>query len=295
MNILVTGGSGFLGSVLVQKLEAQGHNVWSVSRHESSVHNLPGDIQKQGLGITMMPDIQFDRCYHLAAILRPGPDKDGSIIHTNVGGTINVIQFCKQHHIPHLLFCSTAYTNGRNPYERSKRMAETIVNDSGIPKITIFKPAIIMGMPEGHFSLFVSLLVKVHKRAELVRRGIEGALRLPVIQPVFRLKGNPEGQLNLVTVDAVAEAMATKDGAETYWLTNPAPPTLRDVCQWTGEFIMVQLLIEPEFQATPLEAGFHRLTKAFEPYLQGDQFPSDLGPCPIGKEFIGEQVRKLFS
>jgi nucleoside-diphosphate-sugar epimerase len=303
-SVLVTGASGFVSQALLPLLVRRGHKVYALSRHPPQAKDLiplAGDITQPDLGLEGVPK-DIHAVYHLAGIhsLR-GEDKDKSIWMTNVAGTQNVLDFCVHHDIPRLYFVSTAYAHnkGRNPYEKSKIINEEHVNRyrerQGL-KTTIFKPSIIMGTAEhpypGHFSQFVSLVVKIHRRAELIRRKIEGTLRLPILEPVFRIKGNPEGKLNLVTVDRVAEAMANIDKEGTFWLTNPAPPTLGQLVEWVGEFIMVDMRIEPEFKPTPIEAAFQKMAAAFEPYLWGDDFSSDLKECPITKEFIHETIKR---
>jgi nucleoside-diphosphate-sugar epimerase len=302
MDVLVTGGSGFLGKALVGKLLEQGHRVYSLSRHPPEAREnlipLHGDILMSNLGLEEVPgDIEI--VHHLAAIHRLGEDKDGSIWLTNVLGTINVIDFCKIHEIPRLCFTSTAYTQGRNAYERSKAYSETLVRDSGI-KNTIFKPSIIMGSPQhfyaGHVSQFASILMKVHRRAEIIRRKFEGALRLPVIEPVFRMKANPKGKINLIQIDEVINAMVDIDEPGSYWLTHPSPPTVEEMLNWVGELVMVRIEISHDYKATPIEAMFARLADAFIPYLWGDEFHSDLEDCkPITREFIHQTIlRTIF-
>ncbi|GAI64913.1 unnamed protein product, partial [marine sediment metagenome] len=180
--------------------------------------------------------------------------------------------------------------------ERSKALCELEIKESDIPHVTIFKPSVVMGTEKhpypGHFSQFVSAVIKIHQRAEIIRRKIEGTLRLPVIEPVFRIRGNPQGKLNLVTVDTVAEAMANTDKEGTFWLTNPTPPTLSQLVEWVGEFIMVSMKIEPEFKPTPIEAQFMKMASSFAPYLEGDDFPSDLESCSITREFIHGTIKR---
>lgn len=300
MVILVTGGSGFIGQALTSIFMERGYTVYSLSRHppEGSGKLIPleGDITEPNLGLKDVPE-SITAIHHLAGIHRLGEDKDESIWKTNVEGTQNVIDFCLKHNIPHLYFTSTAYTQGRNTYERSKALCESMIKASDIPKVTIFKPSIVMGTEEhfypGHFSQFIALVIKIHQRAEIVRRKIECTLRLPLIEPVFRMRANPEGTLNLVPIDAVVDAMAKIKKEGTFWLTNPDPPTLAQLVEWVGSFIMVKIRIEPVFRATPVEAIFTKLSVAFTPYLWGDNFPSDLKKCPpITKEFITSTIKR---
>lgn len=300
MPILVTGASGFLGKELVEKLLERGLPIYGLSRHPparaKNLIPLIGDITEPDLGLKKVPE-NIDAVYHMAAIHRLGGDKDGSIWKTNVQGTKNVIEFCQKQQIPHLYFTSTAYTIGRNTYEKSKILCEAMVSESKIPRVTIFKPSIVLGTKErfypGHFAQFVLLLIKIHQRAELVRRKIEGSLRLPVIEPVCRIKGNPDGRLNLIQIDQVAWGMANIQEPGTFWLTHPLPLTLRQLTEWIGELIMVQVRVQPEFKPTPIELMLQKMATAFEPYLNGDAFPSNLQLSPpVTKEFIHETIKR---
>ena len=299
-NVLITGGSGFLGSALIPKLLQKGNKVYALSRHPPEAREnlipLEGDILLPDLGLKEVPD-DISAVHHLAAQHKLGEDRDGSIWQTNVQGTKNVIDFCTKYGIQHLYFTSTAYVAGRNIYERSKALCETMVRESGIPQVTIFKPSIVMGTPQhfypGHLAQFVALLVKVHQRAEVVRRKIEGAMRLPVIEPVFHMKANPGGRLNLISIDDVTSAMAAIDGVGTYWLTHPDPPTLGQLVEWVSESIMVRVVITSDFKPTPIEAAFEKMSAAFTPYLWGDDFRSDLKDLPpITKEFIQDTIKR---
>jgi nucleoside-diphosphate-sugar epimerase len=303
-NILVTGASGFVGSILIPKLIAKGKRVYALSRHPPAAGvgliPLKGDITESNLGLANAPDI--DAVYHLAAIHTLGPDKKGLIEKTNIQGTRNVIDFCTRHDIPQLFFCSTAYTSGGNPYEMSKivneRQIDIFASSNGI-RATIFKPSIIMGTTEhpfpGHFSQFVYALVRFLRIAGIVKSRIEGTLGLPVLEMVHHVQGNPEGKLNLVTVEVVARAMAEIDEVGTYWLTNPNPPTLAELAEWVSEYLAIDFRIVQKFDPTPLEARFMKVTRAFTPYLEGDSFHSDIKDCPpITREFIQETIRSMF-
>lgn len=306
MSVLVTGASGFVGTALIKKLLEKRHKVYGLSRHppigSKNLVPVKGDILLPDLGMGEVPE-DIHAVHHVAGLHSLGEDRDGSIWQTNVKGTRNVLDFCVKNGIFRLYFTSTAYTWECNPYGRSKIQNEEDVREYSRKyglKTTIFKPSIIMGPEEypylGHFSQFVKLLIKIHRRGELVRRKLEGTLRLPVLEPVFRVKGTLDGKLNLIQIAQVVSGMANIEETGTFWLTHPDPPTLQQLCDWAGELIMVKIKVEPEFKPTPIEATFQKIASAFNPYLQGDSFPSDLEtPPPIDRDFITNTIKKTLS
>lgn len=306
MAVLVTGGTGFVGAALIEKLLSRGEKVYSVSRIPPELRDglvpLRGDILEPCFGLReiLYPLAgEISAVYHLAAILRLGADRDGSIWRTNVEGTKNVIDFCLKFSIPHLYYCSTAYTQGKNTYEESKAFCERLLELSDIPKVTIFKPSIIMSDGDsfysGHVSQFVTLIINILRGARSTWRKAEETLRLPVLlEPVLRIKGNPDATINMVQLDQVIQGMSNITNAGTFWLTNPAPPTIQQICDWVGDYIMVKLSITQEnFKRMPLEVILEKKITAFAPYLWGDDFPSNLKDCPpINRELILYTVKK---
>jgi nucleoside-diphosphate-sugar epimerase len=315
MKILMTGATGQLGRELVPRLWARGDYLTLLVRDEEKARKLyEGYIQGYssdrcslmvGDVTEKIPEREWqhgiDAVYHLAADINLGKKHEERTWKTNYTGTKNVIEFCEKNDVPHLYDVSTAYTVGlRNPYEKSKAAAEEEVLKGKFKK-TIFKPGIIMPSYDwsrvlqpstGAVYQFARGICSIHQRAEIVRRAIEGTLRLPVLEPKFRLKGKDQGKINLVPVNAVADFIAGTLEEGTYWLTHPDPPTVGMVARCIGEAMYVDITVEEEFEMSSIEALFHKMAAPFVPYLQGDDFHSDLSGCPpITDDFIRDSVR----
>jgi nucleoside-diphosphate-sugar epimerase len=156
--ILVTGGTGFLGKRLVQKLIDEGHHVSVFVRRDNE--DMPakavlyrGDIRdKAALGKAFSG---IDVVYHLAICLN---EADPEMWDINVSGTQNVVEMCRQKKIKHLIYMGSAGALGetRKPskedmpykprtwYEKSKVESEKIIRDSKVP-YTIVRTTIILG------------------------------------------------------------------------------------------------------------------------------------------------------
>lgn len=96
MKAIVTGGTGFLGTCLVQKLVRQGHDVRIVSRRKG--HDIAHIDTLRGVfrGAQAV--------FHLAALVqsRPGPFEQ-----INIQGLRNVLQLCEEEGIERLLYVSS--------------------------------------------------------------------------------------------------------------------------------------------------------------------------------------------
>ncbi len=125
MNFIVTGGAGFIGSHVTEKLLSKGHCVTVVDNLTTgSLQNLPEHPSLQLLQkniLTCQPGDftgSIDGIVHLAAT----PSVTESWLypleahHNNLSATIAVIQLCQALNIPRLVFASSAAVYG-NPIQ----------------------------------------------------------------------------------------------------------------------------------------------------------------------------------
>ena len=136
MNILVTGGAGFIGTNLIKFLLKDNHTVVSVDNYNTGLksNHLPG-CQYIELDIRDTSDYsawgEFDIVYHLAAIARiqPSFQDPESYFTTNANATMKLARYCADKNIPLIYAGSSSHHSGKfkNPYTFSKDIGEEII------------------------------------------------------------------------------------------------------------------------------------------------------------------------
>jgi NADH dehydrogenase len=169
--ILVTGGSGFVGSHVLPALVAGGHRVVALIRSEDAgeriVHRLTaadrarvelrrGDVTD--VATLRVPMDGVEAVVHLAAIPR---DRDGgaSLRLVNTEGTRNVVAAMGSAGIRRLVHVG-ALGVADDPalhYASSKAKAESLVAGSGLDW-TILKPSLQWGPRDGFFNILAGLV-----------------------------------------------------------------------------------------------------------------------------------------
>ena len=138
MQILVTGGAGFIGTNLIKRLLKEGHQIVSIDNYSTGLR------ENEQLGVTYVPkDIRyledkhfsfwnkFDVVYHLAAIARIQPSfkKPIDYFETNATATMKIAKICSKANIPLIYAGSSSHHSGKykNPYTFSKDIGEEIL------------------------------------------------------------------------------------------------------------------------------------------------------------------------
>lgn len=96
-NVLVTGGSGWIGSALVQRLKILGANVTSLSRSGRGSEALQADLTSPEDLKRALHGKRFDTVYHLASAgVNPTKDQGIDVMQANVQGTKNLLFVLEQ-------------------------------------------------------------------------------------------------------------------------------------------------------------------------------------------------------
>ncbi len=130
MNILVTGGFGFIGSNICKTLEDNGAKVWALDNfYCADFRNLEGfkgevviaDILDEGF-LKKLPS--FDGVIHEAAITDTTLEDDSLMLRVNFEGFKNILSFCLRKNVKHFVYASSAgvYGDGPSPMKEDQRL-----------------------------------------------------------------------------------------------------------------------------------------------------------------------------
>lgn len=161
MNVLITGGAGYIGSHTCVELLANGYGVVTMDNYSNSSPDVIEKMEKlagksfPAYRCDMLDLDAFDRIFrenkidaviHFAGLKAVGEsvEKPLEYYDNNIGGTINLLRLMKRHGVKRLVFSSSATVYGMNnkapfredmplsatnPYGYTKLMIERILRD----------------------------------------------------------------------------------------------------------------------------------------------------------------------
>lgn len=170
--ILVTGGTGFIGSHLVEALVKRGHKVRCIVRNDGQTRFLENlGVELVYGGITEKNALQnavrgMTAVFHLAGILGRWGVPVEVYWDTNVKGTRLLLECCAEQGVTRVIYCGSASALGHiekppadedypgnpsNVYEQSKAQSEKVVLDYRDKlKVTIIRPEFVYGPGDTH-------------------------------------------------------------------------------------------------------------------------------------------------
>lgn len=135
MQVLITGGAGFIGSQLIELLLDQGNEVACVDNFDvfydpaikrsniekalknDKYHLLEGDIRDKEFMLDCFNEYNFDTVVHLAARagVRPSIEQPELYFDVNINGTLCLLEVMKEQKVSKLVFISSSSVYGNNP------------------------------------------------------------------------------------------------------------------------------------------------------------------------------------
>jgi UDP-glucuronate 4-epimerase len=135
MNFLVTGGAGFIGSHVCQRLLESGHSVWAYDDlngfyapelKRRNLHDLQalgkpfefkqGDLTNRADVDELFASVKFDQVIHLAARagVRPSLEEPALYQRVNVEGTVNLLEAARTRKVRKVIIASSSSVYGVN-------------------------------------------------------------------------------------------------------------------------------------------------------------------------------------
>ena len=170
MKVFITGGSGFIGSHLTNRLLNENHSVVVIDNYETgrrdnleqheNLEIIEGTISDRELVFKIFEKNNFDIVIHTAASYK-NPDNWYEDSLSNVLGTANIVQGSKKYGVNRIIYFQTALCYGTKPLENpitlshpilpegssysiSKTAAEQYIHLSGLDYVT-FRLANVYG------------------------------------------------------------------------------------------------------------------------------------------------------
>jgi uncharacterized protein YbjT (DUF2867 family) len=222
--VCLLGGTGFVGSHVVHRLDAAGYQIRVLTRRRDSARHL-----------IMLPNVQVVECdiaddnalrtglagadaiINLVGILHEGHGANFSAIHAGLPG--RVAASCQSAGISRLLHMSALNADAAGPseYLRSKGRGEAAVKQSALDW-TVFRPSVVFGAGDSFLTLFAGL-----------------ARMMPVL-----LLACPGARFQPIWVEDVAQVMVRSlenpaTARQSYDLCGPSVYTLRELVAYAAQ------------------------------------------------------------
>lgn len=302
-NAVVTGADGFIGSHLTQALLEEGCRVTALAQYNSfnnwgwlegmthpNLRVVTGDVRDPNFCRTLVQGA--DTVFHLAALIAipysyTAPD---SYIDTNVKGTLNICQACRDAGTPRLLVTSTSEVYGtaryvpideahpkqpQSPYSASKIGADALAlsfhNAFGM-NLTVVRPFNTYGPRQSARAIIPTIISQIAAGVREIKVGDLTPTRdfnyvtdtCRGFIEIARCQQAAGQEINIatgreVTMKQTLETIAGLMGADVKWVTDPERlrPAGSEVFRLLGDNTRITSLTDWRPQVT-LEEGLRR-------------------------------------
>jgi len=225
MNILMLGGSGFVGSHLARRLARDGHSLTVVTRHLPGARHLkvipslklvrfdPHDRARLALELD-----GHDALINLVGILNERGNDGSGFRRVHVELVETAIEACRAAGVGRMIHMSALQAgNGPSHYLQTRGQGEARVRESGLDW-TMFRPSTIFGPDDSFLNRFAGLLAI--------------SPVLPLARPDARFAPAYVGDV----VEAFARGLARRESVgQTYELCGAEILTLREIVDWVAD------------------------------------------------------------
>ena len=262
-NIAIVGGSGFVGTVIAERLSSQGNSVSIVTRsRERSRHLWPLPnarvVETNVFDPKQLGDVfdGVDTVINLVGILNERKDNGEGFHRAHVALTEELLNACTRNNVHRYLHMSALNADSFAPsyYLRTKGEAENKVlaaGDRGID-VTIFRPSVIFGRGDGLFNRFHQLL-KLGPVLPLACAGTR-------FQPVY------VGDVATAFIDSINNKATV---GRKYDLGGPDVVTLKEIVDYVNELAELKRII------VPLGSGLSKIQAGIFEHVPGKPFSKD--------------------
>lgn len=288
--ILVTGTAGFIGSHVTERLLGRGdtvvgldnfddfyarsikeRNLQAILPHPAYRH-VEGDLRDAGAMLRLFAEHRPSRVIHLAAKagVRPSIQHPSRYVETNINGTLNLLEACREHPVEHFVFASSSSVYGdraevpfretdgtdepASPYAATKKAGEALLYTYHhllrMP-VTCLRFFTVFG-PRQRPDLAINKFVRL----------IDGGERVP-----FFGDGSTRRDYTYVddTVSGIVAALDRPEGYEIYNLGRSNPVTLREMVETLERVLEKPARIDPQpDQPGDVRATYADVSKAAE-------------------------------
>lgn len=216
MNILITGGAGFIGTALANKLQENHEVILLDLEHKfntkhSSFEKIAVDITNEKEFETL-EDYNVDFVFHLAAqtsgaISQEDPTLD---VDTNVKGTLNLLNYARKAKVKKVIFTSSMTTYGITEGKVKENYIQKPLSNYGVSKVCGENYIEMFKQYEIEYTIF--RLFNVFGPGQDLKNMKQGMLSIFMAQSILQNTINVTGSLDrfrdFVYIDDVVSALA---------------------------------------------------------------------------------------